>query len=209
MKTVSKVLLTVVAICFVNAVSFAKDSSQLSIQSVKKDVIAIQLSNTSPSQVQVSIKDAQGSTVFEETVLPPQINHRKYNLKLLPTGTYTLHIEYDNVIKIKKVIKKFNNVDLASGNFQTIYKPTFNVHSNYVDLTMKRSDNQKISIEIRDTNGNTIFTEKEQPQGSILKRFNLSQLEEGAYNFYIEVNGIIFNKEFSQAVNWSPSIAGL
>ena len=52
MKTVSKVLLTVVAICFVNAVSFAKDSSQLSIQSVKKDVIAIQLSNTSPSQVQ-------------------------------------------------------------------------------------------------------------------------------------------------------------
>lgn len=209
MKTVSKSLLTVVAVCFVSMVALAKDPSQLFVQNVKKEVIAIRLNDASQSNVHVSLKDAQGSTIFEETVATQNITRRKYDLKHLPDGKYTLHFEYDDVIKVQQLVKHFDTVEVELNQSQTVCRPNFNIYSNYVDLSMMCTDDQKISIEIRDRDGNTIFDAEEQMDGTIQKRFNLSQLEEGAYHIYVVVDGEIFNEEFSQLVNWSPSIAGL
>jgi len=43
-----------------------------------------------------------------------------------------------------------------------------------------------------------------QSKGAFNKRFNLSKLEAGSYNFAFEIDGVVINKKFEQSIDWSP-----
>ena len=86
---------------------------------------------------------------------------------------------------------------------QTITSPKFIQHKEYVDMYITCSTDLDLSIEMRDEADNTIFSDNGN-LGTVQKRFNLSQLENGEYKFFVRVSGNTVYKEFTQEITWSP-----
>jgi len=59
---------------------------------------------------------------------------------------------------------------------------------------------------MRDSEGRVIYNERIESKGAFKKRFNLSQLDAGAYSFAFEIDGAVINKEFKRSINWAPAI---
>jgi len=85
------------------------------------------------------------------------INHRKYDLRNLPRGSYSVTVHYDNVIKIQKIKKQFSGIEIDIDNVQTIFKPTFVENSDYLDLNILSLCKQRISLKIGDNEGHIIY----------------------------------------------------
>jgi len=209
MKIKIKVLITTAMLCLVSIVAMANELSVFSVKIADKNTIALQLSNVIQNQIQVVLKDSDGFTLHVETLDLSDLNQRKYDLSTLPSGSYTLMVTYDDIIKVQTINKKYKTLEIAAEDLQTIFHPTFRQHSKFVDLNMIALSDQKVHLKIRDGEGRLIYDESNQLNGSFQKRFNLSQLDEGSYTFVVEIVGDNINKEFKEFVNWSPKLAAL
>jgi len=189
--------------------SMAKETSVFSVKNAGTNGISLQLTNVIETQIQVSIKDLNGVTLYDDTLSKHKINHRKYDLRNLPIGSYSVIVTYDKMMKIQKIKKQHNSIKIEKDTVQTIFKPTFNEHSDYLDLNILSLSKQNIYLKIEDDEGRIIYTNQNQINGSYQKRFNLSQLQEGSYIFTVEFIKDNINKEFTKSINWVPSIAAL
>ena len=209
MRYTNKFLITTSILCLVSVMSMAKETSVFSVKNAGTNGISLQLTNVIETQIQVSIKDLNGVTLYDDTLSKHKINHRKYDLRNLPIGSYSVIVTYDKMMKIQKIKKQHNSIKIEKDTVQTIFKPTFNEHSDYLDLNILSLSKQNIYLKIEDDEGRIIYTNQNQINGSYQKRFNLSQLQEGSYIFTVEFIKDNINKEFTKSINWVPSIAAL
>ena len=209
MRYTNKFLVTTSILCLVSVMSMAKETSVFSVKNAGTNGISLQLTNVIETQIQVSIKDLNGVTLYDDTLSKHKINHRKYDLRNLPIGSYSVIVTYDKMMKIQKIKKQHNSIKIEKDTVQTIFKPTFNEHSDYLDLNILSLSKQNIYLKIEDDEGRIIYTNQNQINGSYQKRFNLSQLPEGSYIFTVEFIKDNINKEFTKSINWVPSIAAL
>jgi len=209
MRYTNKFLVTTSILCLVSVMSMAKETSVFSVKNAGTNGISLQLTNVIETQIQVSIKDLNGVTLYDDTLSKHKINHRKYDLRNLPIGSYSVIVTYDKMMKIQKIKKQHNSIKIEKDTVQTIFKPTYKEHSDYLDLNILSLSKQNIYLKIEDDEGRIIYTNQNQINGSYQKRFNLSQLPEGSYIFTVEFIKDNINKEFTKSINWVPSIAAL
>lgn len=209
MKTANKFIVAIAMVCLLVNNVMATDSSDFSLEVNNENMIDLQLNNVSESEVQVSLKDDHGITLIRETLSIKNLNLRKYDLSELPDGNYTLTVAYDQVVKVQKINKKFSALVVSERELHTILKPTFREHSNFVDLRMANNSNQQVSVKIRDSEGRTIYKEKKINSEDFVKRFDLSQLQDGTYTIAVKVIGEEITREFTKMINWSTEIATL
>ena len=196
-----KMILNTVLFSMFSLITLASNISELTVKISDPNTIALNVSNVIDAEIHVTLKDAFGETLHDETLAQNNINSRKYNLRQLPTGNYTLLVSYDDVIKIQSIKKENSHIETIS--MQTITSPKFIQHKEYVDMYITCSTDLDLSIEMRDEADNTIFSDNGN-LGTVQKRFNLSQLENGEYKFFVRVSGNTVYKEFTQEITWSP-----
>ena len=127
-----KMILNTVLFSMFSLITLASNISELTVKISDPNTIALNVSNVIDAEIHVTLKDAFGETLHDETLAQNNINSRKYNLRQLPTGNYTLLVSYDDVIKIQSIKKENSHIETIS--MQTITSPKFIQHKEYVDM---------------------------------------------------------------------------
>ncbi len=200
-----KLIILSLVLSFTSLSIFATDNSTFSIEVVDENTFAIDLANIKQAEIKIRIKDPFGTIIYDEKLMDSSLHQKKYDLKKLPLGNYTLLVAYDDVFKIQSINKNLEKIEIDSEDLQTIYQPVFRQHAIYIDLHMLCLTDLSIYLKIKDNEGNIIYTEINQPSGPLEKRFNFSRLEAGKYSFSVEIEDALFYNEFNETlIEWSP-----
>lgn len=153
--------------------------------------VIVDKSNWKIPKLDVSILKSDGTFLINEKIKVS----KKYNLKDVPDGSYSLEIEDDQLIRIQSL--EISGDRLFSTGVKTIYKPMILVKANLIDMNMM-TQGEPAWITMRDNESNTVFTEKITQEVSVSRRFNLNQLPEGNYLLDVELSGKHFTRNFTK-----------
>ncbi len=149
---------------------------------------SVKLENLQNQIHSIQLKDANGITLIEETVVNQVAFGRMYNLENLPEGSYNLVVENDRKLTIQPVIihRRFLTIDKAVQ--KEIFKPAIIVKSDLIAINMLHFEKEAISITLEDQDGAVVFSDSFKSYGSLNKQLNISNLPEGNYSFVIRTN---------------------
>jgi hypothetical protein len=165
-----------------------------SIAFANNKAIIIKSNDWKSKTVDVEIKEATGTVILSET-LNIRKSDRKYNLKNLPDGQYTIEIADDlKILKQQFFINKSEVV--MSEEVETTYKPFIIHNGNNLDVNLMTLGNPAF-INIIDNNNNIVYADK-QDTSAVHKRYDISSLTEGTYTITVGVKGKSFSKDFTK-----------
>jgi hypothetical protein len=180
-----KKVLLFLMVAFTSLNAFA-DANYL-VNAEKNKVMVIDLRKTSGKEVNVTIVDANGETIFAE-ILSSNASFRKYNLSELATGTFTVVVDDKNTVSFQKIY--ISNYELlVDANIETITKPTVTKRQN--KWVVNNTNNVDGTLLLADSNGEIIY------KGAIaahkLLSLNNVKLAAGNYTLTYTVNNKTFN----------------
>ena len=120
-----------------------------------------------------------------------EFKKRRYNLINLPDGTYNLEI--DDVQKTITMVLRIDSDVLEIEKEEKIYKPHSFFQEQKWNLSVM-SMGKDVNVRIVDQTGKLVFEEEITGQLSIQRRYNLSKLKKGNYNFYVYMAGNNYNQ---------------
>jgi biopolymer transport protein ExbD len=207
MKTKNNALVALLIFCATNSIAAPQGLKDISVRASSQNALALQMTNEKNTEIEVTIKDEQGVTIHQESFKQSGLVQKQYNLKALPSGNYTIVVGSDKMLKVQSFTKVDGVIKLSAEAEQTIFQPTFRKHSQFIDLNMLCNWNEKVSLSIHDSEGRLIYTEMVKPEGTLERRFNLSNLKEDSYSITVGIENQMVNQEFSELVEWTPTIA--
>ncbi|MBK9733837.1 MAG: hypothetical protein IPO92_02235 [Saprospiraceae bacterium] len=169
-------------------------ASNPAILTDKAKMLLIQTGQWNSEKVNVQIKDESGTLVLDETVKNAK-SARRYNLKNLPNGMYTL--EMSNELKITVQNFKIDGSEvLVSNEVKTSFKPVINWNNKNLDVNLLTLGKQA-SLNIYDDSNNIIFSEI-LDDNVVNKRYNISKLSSGDYTVNMIVDGRSYYKTITK-----------
>jgi len=154
----------------------------------KSKSLLVETSLWKSDKINIQIKEASGVVILDETVKNTK-NLRKYNLKNLPEGTYSLEIS--NELKITtQEFTIYDNGVLLSSDVKTVYKPVVIWNNEGFDVNLMTLGNTAF-INIQDKDNNIVFAEK-LVTPAVHKRYDISSLASGEYTVTVAMNGRSF-----------------
>jgi len=171
---------------------FAGSNPSILVERAK--TLVVNTSGWKSDKVNVQIKEASGTIIMDEVVSNLK-NSRSYNLKNLPSGSYTVEISNE----LKLTVQSFEiegNFVKTSNDIATLYKPVVNWNNNHLDINLLTLG-AKVELNINDDQSNTIF-EKKFDTPTVHKRYDFSKLEAGRYTVNIYYAGRTFSKSFTK-----------
>jgi hypothetical protein len=162
---------------------FAVNNSFTYLVNADKDkVMVINLNKAIGSKVEVSILNKEGDIVFNEK-FKAKSKLRKYNLRKLNVGTYTVIVEDNNKVAYQKIHLSKNSL-LVDNGIDEIYKPVIKTEGNL--WTVSGLANQPVSIVIEDAYGN-LLTSANIASSDVQKKFNVKNLIAGEYKLIYKI----------------------
>jgi hypothetical protein len=171
---------------------FASGNPAVSAEKNKSLVILTNLWKS--ANVHVQIKEATGAIILEETLKTNKVGKR-YNLKNLPDGQYTIEMFDDLRITSQNFYIKNHEV-VVSNDVNTIYKPFIVTGENNLDVNLMTLGKSAL-LNISDKDNNIVFTEKLNTT-AVHKRFDTTALAAGNYTLSIALNGRSFVHDFTK-----------
>jgi len=207
MKMKNTALTALLIFCVTNIVGSPQGLNDITISANSKNSLAIQMTNAKQAEIEVTIKDERGVTLHQESFKQDGLVQRSYNLNALPAGNYSLIVGSEKLLKIQSFTKVDGTIKLDTQDTQTIIEPTFRKHSQFVDLNMLCNWNERVSLSIHDSEGHLIYNEMVKPEGTLSRRFNLSDLEQDSYSITVGIESEMINQEFNKLIEWTPAVA--
>ncbi len=207
MKTKNNALAALLIFCATNSIAAPQGLKEISLRASSQNALALQMTNEKNSEIEVTIKNEEGVTVHQESFKQSGLVQKQYNLKALPAGKYTIVVGFDKMLKVQSFTKVDGVIKLAESAQHTIFQPTFRRYSQFIDLNMLCNWNEKVSLSIHDSEGRLIYSEMVKPEGTLERRFNLSNLKEDSYSITVGIENQMVNKEFSELIEWTPTVA--
>ncbi len=155
--------------------------------------ITVNFDQTTNAPVDVILKDAAGFRLLEESLNSQDAQRRKYNLKNLPAGNYTLEIHEDFRITTESISIDNNTIEVT--NEEVTFKPVCSQTQDHwnINLLLLKKD---ADITIYNADDKPVYTAKFRGEQNISKSYDISNLEIGNYKAVIQVDG----KSFSEPV---------
>jgi len=207
MKIKITALTALLIFCVTNIVGRPQEINDLTVRANSKNSLAIEMTTEDEEEIEITINDEKGITLHQESFKQSGLVQRGYNLHALPAGNYTVVVGSKKVLKIQSFTKVDGAISVSSQSAETIIEPTFRRHSQFIDLNMLCNWNEKVSLSINDSEGRLIYTETVKPEGTLQRRFNLSELKKDSYSIRVGIEGKRVNKEFIELVEWTPALA--
>ncbi|NNE29173.1 MAG: hypothetical protein HKN16_06030 [Saprospiraceae bacterium] len=161
----------------------------VSVKRTSEKAFSLQVSNAVNEEVQVSIIDGYGEIVYSHRFVDEKDISRTYNLTKLPEGDYSLNVEKPQSLWIQPLAIEAGMLQIQEQALKTVFKPTIRAHEDLVDFDLLCPVNSEVKIRIFDeSEEKPLYTETLETEGSLQKRFNLSQLEDGHYLMDVQIN---------------------
>lgn len=184
-------ILVILFSIFTSAI-FAGSNPSVLVEKAK--TLVINTSGWKSEKVNVQIREASGAIIMEEVVSNVK-SSRSYNLKNLPSGSYTIEISND----LKLTVQAFDiegNFVKTSNDIATIYKPVVNWNDNHLDVNLLTLG-AKVDLNITDDENNMVVT-KRFDTPTVHKRYDFSKLSPGTYYVNISYGDRTFSKSFTK-----------
>ncbi len=169
-------------------------SKAATLPTIKEDVnksFVLNLKDWNKSDLEVSIISEDGLTIFSETLKEFKPS-RKYNLKYLTAGNYSIKLSDD--YKIITYTINVNNSDVViNEDEKVVFRPFIKYSKDAIDINVLALGNE-VNISLIDANGNEIFNEKRENEKTIAKRLNISELRSGEYSVSVKVNDFWYSQ---------------
>lgn len=194
MKTMKKVLLTAMMV-MASTFAIANDNKpNVKVEKVGMKSVVVFAYGLGAHETQVQLKDANGSILYKANTQEGRKFAKRFDLSSLEAGNYTLEVENESSFTATPVVLNADSAWVNSADQVTILKPVLRKNGEKLDVIMPDEDNT-VFITIYDENFRKLASES--IDGESLKRFDLSQLAQGAYTIKMRTKG----RNFVQSVS--------
>lgn len=195
MKNLNKVLLTA-AMVVVSTFAIANDEKpNVKVERSGAKSFAVIAYGMGEAKTQIQLRSENGSTLYNATSLNGQNFAKRLELSTLPTGNYALEVENNGSFTSTPIVIADDSAFVNLADQVTVMKPVIRQIGEKLDIVLPEEAEAKALVTIYDAQNRKIATES--LTGSIVKRFDLSKLEKGAYTFKVATKG----KNFMQSVS--------
>ncbi len=195
MKNLNKVLLTA-AMVVVSTFALANDDKpNVKVERSGAKSFAVIAYDMGETQTQIQLKSESGSTLYNAVSSNGQHFAKRLDLNTLPSGNYALEVENNGSFTSTPIVIANDSAFVNLADQVTIIKPVICQNGEKLDIILPDEAEAAALVTIYDAQNRKIATES--LIGNELKRFDLSQLEKGAYTFKVETKG----KNFMQSVS--------
>ena len=189
MKNLIKKFVLVTLLFTVGIIS-AKEIEPNPFAIVKKldgKLINLSLNNLN-GNVSVIIKDIYGEVLYSED-FNSLTTTKKYDLSLLPSGSYNISLETATKIKMVPFSVDHKNVEIKEENNVVYFKPVIHAKGDLVYVSKLAVKNEKMEVSLYDENFNIIYQENIKGINNIGKVLNMANLKAGKYTVIAESEG--------------------
>lgn len=181
----------IIAVLFSSVSSFANNTNSITTDGTKTFIVDTKLWKS--DYLTIEIRDNAGVLVFDDKYSTKK--GKKFNLKNLPSGEYSILIANDLKSTKQEFVITSEEIQLLP-NAVTIYKPVINVEYDHIDLNYLSNSNS-VTISVSNTN-HDIFNIGYNDQVSISKRFDIRALPKGNYTFNVTSGNNTYSKRFQK-----------
>jgi hypothetical protein len=184
-----KIQKTVFAIALIALplMSFADGFPFVKLTSKENKMITLRVGSAQSDLTNIRLKNQFGQVVYSETVENVNGILKNFDLRHLESGRYKIELENALNIEVLPITITWDSVRVAHDQFTTIHKPFFNIKENgRVDFNFLNLNANTTSIVITNEKGNVIYKENLGNSSDIEKRYDLSSLEKGKYQFIVQ-----------------------
>lgn len=170
----------------------AQAAKDFEVEISQNQVLKIDIENLYAKHT-LRLLDAKGGILFEAMNLTSAY-HKQLSLKNLPTGTYYLSLENDNIIMSKKISKNSRIVAVVDSN--VMFKPDFkqlDSNKRRVKVAYTNITHSKTNLKVYDKDWNLIMTLANNDQ-FFNKTLDFSEVPSGKYSVAISNNGKSYQK---------------
>ena len=146
--------------------------------------------------VTISIEDANGAQLMQETVKENPNFVKRYNVSKLESGKYTLTVTKRTIRTVQPFEVTATGVTIAEIEKKEKFIPFLNFKNNKLDVNVLLGNYSNITVTLLDNEGRKVQEDKNYVVMTLHKRYDLSKLPAGAYT--VEV--LAGDETFYQAV---------
>ncbi len=160
--------------------TFDLAGTTVKISAAQKGII-VNLGSVQRETVSIVIKDADENILINELVKETANFVKRYNMSQMPNGAYTLTVT-------KKTSRTVQPFEITKGGLTITelekkekFIPVVSYQNNKLDVNVLLGKYSNISVTIMDNEGRKVTTDKNYVVLDLHKRYNLSDLPNGAY----------------------------
>lgn len=167
--------------------SFADGFPFVKLTSKENKMITLRVGSAQSDLTEIKIKNQFGQVIYSETVENVNGILKNFDLKNLESGHYNIELENALNIEVLPITITWDSVKVAHDQFKTVYKPFLklrengNVDFNYLNLNAKST-----TVMITDEKGKVVYKEDLGSSSDIEKRYDISSLAKGNYQFIVQ-----------------------
>lgn len=171
------------------------NATNYDVNAVSNEVFKIQV-NDAPKNSSLSLYDANGVLVFEESVIEAGYG-KKLDLSAVPDGTYSMAVENAKTIETTLINKSNKGLEIVK-NKEVFVKPSFvKGANNSLNVYFHNAKNAKIDVAVYDVQGNLI-KKVSTTDSTIEKTLDFSNTPRGSYEVVLSSkdDDYTFSSEF-------------
>ncbi|MFY0593518.1 hypothetical protein [Roseivirga sp.] len=190
-----KVLLTAMMVV-VSTFAIANDNKpSVRVEKVGSKSLVVFVSESVSGNTQIKLKDQNGLTLYNTQAKEGLEFAKRFDLKSLEAGDYTIEIENDMSFTATPVSINIDSAWIKAQDQVTILKPVLRQSGEKLDIILPSDDCGDVIVTIFDGNFKKLASENF--NGEALKRFDLSRLSQGSYTVKMTTKG----RNFVQSVS--------
>lgn len=170
---------------------YANENDLLLNKNKKKTVVT--LANVKKGST-LTLKDANGITLYEESISNDGKYDKVFNFNALPEGNYQIEVDEHTMIRVIPVTVKTDRIYIHSDKSSFINKPLFKISNNEVLLTKLAADGNSMEIKLFYNGVDLIYDVTTSTDKAVAKKFDFSTAEKGSYHFQLNSAGRTFTK---------------
>jgi hypothetical protein len=175
-----------IALIALPLMSFADGFPFVKLTSKENKMITLRVGSAQSEVTNIRLKNQFGQVVYSETVENVNGILKNFDLKHLESGHYKIELENTLNIEVLPITITWDSVKVAHDQFTTVHKPFINLKENgTVDFNYLNLNANATSVMITNDKGNVIYKEDLGNGSDIEKRYDISSLEKGSYQFIV------------------------
>jgi len=185
----SKIQKTVMTIALIvlPLMSFADGFPFVKLTSKENKMITLRVGSAESDLTNIRLKNQFGEVIYTETVENVNGILKNFDLKNLKSGYYKIELENALNIEVLPITITWDSVKISHDQFTTVHKPFINLKDNgTVDFNFLNLNSTSTSVMIINDTGNVLYKEDLGSSSDIEKRYDISSLDKGNYQFIVQ-----------------------
>jgi len=195
MKTITSLSILLVTILLSNS-SYATENFKVSLTAKTEGKALLNVSNDSKHIYAIDISDSYGNMIYSYETTNSQANfNQTLDFSELEDGLYKMNVQMDGAKYVKHLSVNESIVSIEKSIKKT--EPIFQFQNNVINVSHLNHGEEKTSVHIYQ-NGSLVWDKELENKLAINKRFNISNLDPGTYNFVLISGDDIYEYQVSR-----------